>query len=141
MATRVEHQMQLQWKQCYVQSTGNKWKDMEVDCHLQTSIISGLVDNCYRSASNYFHYRLQKKEISRIIVCIAKSREERLDLKTLSHNNVSLAEKVGTYAIVCIVYGIETYWILLGDPPWRSKRTTRNPRLSSPLWWTSCRMP
>ena len=110
MATRVEHQMQLQWKQCYVQSTGNKWKDMEVDCHLQTSIMTGLVDNC--DASNYLHYQLEKKEISQILVCRAKSREERLDLKTLVQSNVSLADNVGTYAIVGIVYGIETYWVV-----------------------------
>ena len=61
----ADRQMQLhQWKQCYIQSTGNnKWED-----YLQMSnFMAGLVDNCNGGSSNYLQDRLEKKKVSRIL--------------------------------------------------------------------------
>nr|CAH0108576.1 unnamed protein product [Daphnia galeata] len=100
-------------------STRNhKWE--ELDEHLQVSIVTGLIENEYRGASNYLNDRPDKQQITWTILFRAKTRKEmfkRLPVEWLidpsNDDNVNNKENSdATHIVAGIVYGAEAYCVL-----------------------------
>jgi hypothetical protein len=100
-------------------STRNhKWE--ELDEHLQVSIVTGLIENEYRGASNYLIDRPDPQQITWTILFRAKTRKEmfkRLPVEWLidpsSDDNVNNKENSdATHIVAGIVYGAEAYCVL-----------------------------
>ncbi len=90
---------------------------MEVDKHIQISLMAGLIEKLH-GASNYWNDRpLQAKEITKTLICRAKSREERLDLQKLIQSvpfdrKYEMQMPDTTHVVVGVTYGVEAYWIV-----------------------------
>ena len=93
----------------------NKWELMGLDKHLQVSVMSNLFGQ-YVGASNYVN---DLSDVTRTFLCQTKSREERLDVKTLISQKIlpvpADLKQQATHVVVGVIYGAQTYCVVNHD--------------------------
>ncbi|KAI9556598.1 hypothetical protein GHT06_016388 [Daphnia sinensis] len=119
-ATWSDNRFTLKLKSPESGSTSNKWENMGLEEHSQASIMAGLIEN-HRGAAKYLNDREGLTEASQVLICRAKSRKLKLDLKTLISQDVpnlqdfrqeANSERNPTHVVVGVTYGAEVYCVL-----------------------------
>ena len=89
----------------------SKWDLMQVDTHLQASLLAGLIDN-FTGASNFVCHKANPSCVTKTLVCRTKTQTHHLNLEALLEIQPLPDFGEATHVVVGVLYGMETYCVL-----------------------------